>query len=133
MRMIKRELDLLEPHMAYLVGLLQTDGYHYQGTRNRGKLSLEANIQDVAIAETLATLLPVRSTLRYRTRTTSFQDGKYQYKYETFVWTISDWGFRDAISPFVPVGKKAETISPPDCPFSLEDYWRGVIDGDAAP
>lgn len=117
-------IDLTQPHMAYLLGLLQTDGHYYK-SGNKGKIILESNLKDVDIAHKLAKILPVKSTLKYRTRITNFSEDS-----STFVWSIYDKEFRDSFG-LLP-GAKSDSIEPPNEPYSEVDYWRGVIDGDGS-
>lgn len=119
------KIDFTVPEYAYLLGLLQTDGHYYTQSRNRGRITLEASIKDVGVAEKLANFIPVTSRITYRVRKTNFSE-----EHTSFVWSIYDREFREALN--LPPGRKSGLISPPDSPYSIYDYWRGVVDGDGS-
>lgn len=64
-----------------------------------------------------------------RTRNTNFKSN-----YNSCSLTIFDYEFRQAIKPYIPVGRKSNTISPPvNLPgYSEKDYIRGLIDSDGS-
>jgi len=120
--------DLAVPERAYLFGLLQTDGSHTQGTRNRGRIQLELAGSDAALLEQLVSLCPWHSTVRYRTRDTNFRAD-----YQSAVWTLSSWDARIELTDLgFPPGPKSHSASPPIVPHSERDYLRGLIDGDGS-
>ena len=51
-------LELTRPEHAYLYGFLQCDGHLTENTRNRGRLSVELSIRDVALLERFQELVP---------------------------------------------------------------------------
>jgi len=120
--------DLTIPERAYLFGLLQTDGSHWQGTRNRGRVQLELAAVDAELLEQLVILCPWPSSVRYRTRDTNFSRG-----YRSATWCLSSWDARTELTELgLPPGPKAQTVCPPPGPLSERDYLRGLIDGDGS-
>lgn len=121
-------IDLADPSHAYLFGLLQTDGSHYAGPGNKGKISIEVGVRDVALLHELQRIVPYYTSVRTRTRTTNFAD-----KYESATWTLCALEARQKLSALgLPAGRKSESIAPPTGDFSRADYLRGLIDGDGS-
>jgi hypothetical protein len=121
-------MDLNDPRHAYLYGFLQADGSLEEATRNRGKLRVEVAERDRGILEVFASLIPVRSTISTRTRTTNFKAG-----YSTAIWTVYDFGFRRMLQTLgLTPGRKSGVMDVPGVPFSQPDYFRGLIDADGA-
>ncbi|MBP5971723.1 hypothetical protein HW132_02985 [Brasilonema sp. CT11] len=122
------DINLENPHYAYLFGFIQTDGHLYNTTRNRGKLSIEVSKQDEDILWTFKSLIPFHSSIIERVRTTNFCSN-----YTSVVWRVYDKRFRDTLESWgLPNGSKSELIKPPSCSFSKADYFRGLIDGDGS-
>lgn len=122
------QLDLTIPEFAYMFGFLQADGHLYANTRNRGKLTLELQAQDVWLLEQFVKLVPFYSSLKFRTRQTNFRDS-----HTSAVWSIHDRSFREAlIARGFPVGKKSNILAIPDGEFSIVDYFRGIVDADGS-
>lgn len=120
--------DLTVPSHAYLFGLLQTDGSHYGGDRNRGKVVIELAGGDEHLLHQLVELCPWYSTVRTRRRDTNFKAD-----YETAIWTLHSWDARMELSALgLPTGRKAERIAPPMTEIAARDYVRGLIDGDGS-
>jgi len=62
---------LLRPDHAYVLGLLQTDGHHFSGTRGRGRVSLEMSARDADVLLPIQALFTCYSSVHTRTRTTN--------------------------------------------------------------
>jgi hypothetical protein len=120
--------DVTKPEIAYLIGLLQTDGSHYGDLDGKGKVTLEISARDEAVLPRLAALLPCYSSIRHRTRDTNFSK-----EYRTATLGFFDQATRRALATAgVPPGRKSRIITPPPIPFSKPDYVRGLLDGDGA-
>lgn len=120
--------DLTKPEHAYLFGLLQTDGHHTAGTRNRGRISIELKADDAAILHKLVGLVPWYSAVRYRTRDTNVGTG-----HRTATWTLSSWDARAELEALgLPSGPKSRSVAPPGLPYARRDDVRGLIDGDGS-
>lgn len=112
---------------SYIFGLLGTDGSLYLTDRNRGKVTLEVNIQDKDICEKLFHLIPNSSFIE-RERNTNFKEG-----YRSVVFSNSQLSFRQELIDFgFPIKDKTNTISIPTQEYSERDFWRGIIDGDGS-
>ena len=120
-------LDLTIPAHAYFFGFAQTDGSHYEGTRQRGRLTIELSERDEAVLHSFASLFGVYSRVSYRERITNFGP------HRAAVLTVCDLAFRrELVELGLPAGPKATTVAPPTTAFSLRDYLRGLIDGDGS-
>ncbi|WP_206340102.1 hypothetical protein [Blastococcus litoris] len=120
-------LDLTQPAHAYFFGFAQTDGSHYAGTRQRGRLTIELSECDDALLHTFTTLFDVHSRVSYRQRTTNFG------AHRSATWTLCDLAFRRELTELgLPPGRKAVTAAPPITAFSVRDYARGLVDGDGS-
>ncbi|WP_157124890.1 LAGLIDADG family homing endonuclease [Nocardia pseudovaccinii] len=121
-------LDPTIPAVAYIIGLLQTDGTHEGSLDGKGRVSLELAIRDEDVLPRIAEVLPCSSSIGHRTRATNFED-----HYQTATLRFYDQGVRRAIANLgVSVGKKTRTIRPPVAPFATADYLRGLLDGDGS-
>lgn len=120
------ELNLQNQEHAYLIGLLQTDGSHYESTRNRGKITLELGKKDSDIIEKLSILIGDDAKISQRIRNTN-----YSQDYESTLLTICNLNIRTQLKPYIPVGKKTDIICKPNNILE-SDYWRGIIDGDGS-
>ncbi len=67
-------LDLTRPEHAYLFGFLQCDGHLSKSARNRGRLSVELSVRDVALLERFQELVPYPTSITTRTRGTNFTE-----------------------------------------------------------
>jgi hypothetical protein len=121
--------DLTNPVVAYVVGLLQTDGHHDGDLDGKGKVTIELAARDAAVLTQIRDLLPCYSSVRYRTRTTNFS----RRDYVTATLSFFDQDTRRAlVGAGVPIGRKSAIIKPPSVPFSEPDYVRGLLDGDGS-
>lgn len=124
--MISTDFDLLVPEHAYIFGFLQADGHMSQTTRNRGRISLELSARDEKLIQDFHNILPIKSTIKYRTRNTNFKNN-----YSSVTLNIFDLKFRTKINKFgLPYGRKSNKIKIPTCNYCERDYWRGIIDAD---
>jgi hypothetical protein len=120
--------DKTRPEVAYLIGLLQTDGSHHGSLDAKGKVTLELAARDAAVLPRLAAVIPCYTSIRTRTRDTNFSKA-----YESATLGFYDQQARKAIAVLgVPPGRKSRTVAPPSQPFSKADYVRGVLDGDGS-
>lgn len=120
--------DTTQPEVAYLIGLLQTDGSHHGSLDAKGKVTLELASRDSGVLQSLAAVLPCYTSIRSRTRDTNFSKA-----YESTVLSFFDQATRRAIAAHgVPPGRKSRIVSPPPQPFSRADYVRGLLDGDGS-
>ncbi|MBS4102486.1 LAGLIDADG family homing endonuclease [Tsukamurella paurometabola] len=123
-------LDPTEPTVAYFLGLLHTDGTHDGDVAHKGRVTIELAERDVDILHALADALPLKTTIRTRTRVTNFTGGE---PYTCFSLSVFDQEFRRWLATMrMPPGRKATSIGPPLVDFSHRDYLRGIIDGDGS-
>ena len=121
-------INLDNPHYAYLFGFIHTDGHLYHHTRDRGRVSIEVNKKDEDILWAFKSLIPFNSSITERVRKTNFS-----LNYTSVIWRVYDKEFRDVLELWgLPSGRKSELIKPPSCTFSKVDYFRGLIDGDGS-
>ncbi|GEM33678.1 hypothetical protein NN3_46850 [Nocardia neocaledoniensis NBRC 108232] len=121
-------LDPAIPAVAYVIGLLQTDGSHEGSLDGKGRISLELAVRDENVLLQVADILPCYSSIGRRSRSTNFADHS-----ETATLRFYDRGTRQALANLgVPVGRKARHIEPPAQPFARADYLRGLLDGDGS-
>ncbi|RBY87305.1 hypothetical protein DQ244_18250 [Blastococcus sp. TBT05-19] len=117
----------MRPDHAYFFGFAQTDGNHYAGVGQKGRLSIELSRRDEGVLHAFTDLFDVRSRVSYRERTTNFGP------HHSATWTACDLGFRrELVELGLPTGRKSATVAPPAGPFSRRDYLRGLIDGDGS-
>ncbi|PRY62238.1 LAGLIDADG family homing endonuclease [Glycomyces artemisiae] len=120
--------DLTKPEIAYLIGLLQTDGSHHGSLDGKGKVVLELSARDESVLPRLASVLPCYSSIRRRTRDTNFSE-----RYESVALSFFDQEVRRALAATgVPPGRKSRTVAPPPPPIAAADYVRGLLDGDGS-
>lgn len=112
---------------SYLYGIFITDGNLWLSTRNRGKITLEVNINDESLLLKMAELIP-NSYVNYRVRDTNF---KKQYKSVIFS-NCNLWFRKIFIDSGFPIRDKTVLANTPQCEYSERDFWRGVIDGDGS-
>ena len=65
-------LDLERPDHAYFFGFAQTDGSHYAGSGQKGRLTIGLSSRDDGILQAFTRMLTVYSAIHYRDRTTNF-------------------------------------------------------------
>ncbi|MFI8363127.1 LAGLIDADG family homing endonuclease [Streptomyces sp. NPDC085612] len=123
-----RFMDLQDPRYAYMFGFLQADGHLSEQSRQRGRLTVELNVRDVALLHEFRRLTPYNSSVVERTRSTNFSSSS-----RTAVWAVSAHEARTVINELgVPYGRKSRIIAPPRTEFSRRDYVRGLIDADGS-
>ncbi|WP_307621833.1 hypothetical protein [Streptomyces sp. V3I7] len=121
-------MDLTVPEYAYMFGFLQADGHLYQGTGQKGRLSVEISARDIEILREFQKLTPYNSSITQRTRSTNFAE-----THTSAVWTLCSLEARTKLNELgLPYGRKSRTIAPPRGRFSQRDYLRGVIDADGS-
>ncbi|MDX2563992.1 hypothetical protein PV371_30685 [Streptomyces sp. TX20-6-3] len=121
-------MDLQDPEYAYMFGFLQADGHLSEQTRQRGKLTVEINVRDIAILREFQRLTPYNSRITERSRATNFSG-----KHHSATWSLCALEARTTLNQLgLPYGKKSRRITPPRVPFSRPDYLRGVIDADGS-
>ena len=120
-------VDLTRPDHAYFFGFAQTDGSLYAGTGQRGRLTIELSERDESVLHSFTTLFDVYSRVSYRERTTNFG------RHRSATWTACDLAFRtELVELGLPTGRKSATVAPPSGLFSVQDYLRGLVDGDGS-
>jgi len=123
-------LDLTKPDHSYLFGFLQGDGHLYRNKSRHGKgcLSLELMAGDQPLLRKFQAMFPFYSSVLTRTRDTNFRDN-----YEAATWSVSHRAFREELEELgLPVGRKSLRVKPPEVPYSMSDYLRGLIDADGS-
>ncbi|UTT57834.1 hypothetical protein [Cellulosimicrobium cellulans] len=120
--------DARRPEIAYLVGLLQTDGCHDGDPDRKGRIALELAVRDRDVLDGISSLLPCYSSVRLRHRTTNFSSDHVSATLGFFDQTAR----RELAALGVTPGRKSSTIGPPPAPFAEVDYTRGILDGDGS-
>ncbi|MGW6391386.1 hypothetical protein ACWFR1_12975 [Streptomyces sp. NPDC055103] len=121
-------MDLKDPRYAYMFGFLQADGHMAEGTRLRGRITVEINARDIQILREFQELTPYNSSITERTRSTNFSENHH-----SATWSLCALEARTTLNQLgLPYGKKSKKITPPRVPFSRRDYLRGVIDADGS-
>lgn len=120
------KINIMNPNMAYIIGLLQTDGSYYCQSRNRGRICIELKIGDIDILYKIKKILNCNSDVKKRTRDTNFSKN-----YTSCSFSIFSINIRKELSKYIPVGRKSEIVCMP-YGISEVDYWRGIIDGDGS-
>src|SRR5579862_9310689 len=122
-----KPLDVTCDFDAYFVGLLQTDGHVSVTSRNRSRIEIELKYSDAPLLIAVANLLPYKSSLRRRQRTTNFGAN------DSMTLSIHNRTLQQQLERLgVPPGRKSDRIAPPSVPFDELAYWRGIIDGDGS-
>ncbi|MFE4260488.1 hypothetical protein [Streptomyces sp. NPDC056883] len=123
-----RFMDLQDPRYAYMFGFLQADGHLSQQSRQRGRLTVELNVRDIALLHEFQQLTPYNSSVTERTRSTNFAASSH-----SAIWSTYSQEARTIVNELgIPYGRKSRTITPPRVDFSRPDYVRGVIDADGS-
>lgn len=121
-------MDLRIPEYAYMFGFLQADGHLYQGTGQKGRLTVELNAWDIDLLYRFKNLTPYNSSVTERTRSTNFAENHH-----SAVWTLCSLDARTKLNELgLPYGRKSRSIGPPLGDFSHRDYLRGIIDADGS-
>ncbi|MFJ5099185.1 hypothetical protein [Streptomyces sp. NPDC088557] len=121
-------MDLENPEYAYMFGFLQADGHLSEQTRQRGRLTVEIQVRDIAVLQEFQRLTPYNSSITERTRATNFSANHH-----SAVWRLHALEARTTLNRLgLPYGRKSKRITPPRVPFSRRDYLRGVIDADGS-
>ncbi|WP_323099198.1 LAGLIDADG family homing endonuclease [Intrasporangium sp. YIM S08009] len=122
-------LDPSRPAVAYLLGLLQTDGWHSGNVGAKGKVGIELQERDVEVLRQVRSVIPCRSFLQRRRRQTNFADDYVSYTLQFF-----DQATRVELAALgMTPGRKAYDLAPPDdVGLVHRDYLRGVLDGDGS-
>ncbi|MEU5283852.1 LAGLIDADG family homing endonuclease [Streptomyces sp. NPDC020755] len=121
-------MDLEHPDYAYMFGFLQADGHLAQGTGNKGRLTVEIGVRDIAVLREFQRLTPYNSSITERVRATNFS-----LEHHSATWTLCNQEARARINGLgLPYGRKSRKITPPRVEFSRRDYLRGVIDADGS-
>jgi hypothetical protein len=124
------QINVTEPSISYLLGLLHTDGSHHGDIDHKGRVTLELSVRDSDVLRTLVDVIPFKTTLRSRTRVTNFSGGK---PYTCSTLCVFDREFRRWLATArMPPGRKSLTVGPPVGPFCHRSYLRGIIDGDGS-
>jgi len=110
-------------------GFLQADGTHTAGPGRKGRVSVEIKADDVQLLRDMQQVLPWRSSITFRTRTTNFSSSACRYA--TLNMCMLE-GRTRLLELGLPVGRKSAIIAPPVEPFSHSDYLRGLIDADGS-
>lgn len=123
----KEENYLNKNEMSYVLGIIFTDGTLCEFSRNRGKIVIELKEEDSDILYKIKNLLPCNSSIRTRIRNTNFAQN-----YTSVILSIYDLEFRNLMKEYgLVVGKKSDIINIPD-EIIIEDFLRGIIDGDGS-
>jgi len=125
----KALFDLADPASAYVFGFLQADGTHTAGPGRKGRVSVEIKADDVQLLRDMQQVLPWRSSITFRTRTTNFSSSACRHAVLNMCMLE---GRTRLLELGLPVGRKSAIIAPPAEPFSHSDYLRGIIDADGS-
>nr|WP_202540312.1 hypothetical protein [Streptomyces sp. SID4937] len=121
-------MDLEDPRYAYMFGFLQADGHLAPGTGQKGCLSVEISVRDIAILREFQRLTPYNSSITERVRSTNYAE-----QHHSAIWTLCDLEARTRVNSLgLPYGRKSKRITPPRVEFSRRDYLRGIIDADGS-
>ncbi|MEU1365837.1 hypothetical protein ABZ454_06850 [Streptomyces sp. NPDC005803] len=121
-------IDLTDPEYSYMFGFVQADGHLSAGSGQKGRLTVEINVRDVAILREFQRLTPYHSSITERIRATNFAD-----RHHSAIWSLCSLEARSLINELgIPYGRKSRRITPPRVDFSARDYLRGVIDADGS-
>ena len=125
-------ISIDDADFAYFVGLVQTDGSFEEGTRNRGKISIELSEIDKESLERIRDAIlecNINATLRSRVRDTNFKK-----ETKTYILSIYDFEFRTYMKKYIPVGRKSDIIMQPQDikKENIKHYIRGIVGGDGS-
>lgn len=124
-----KHINLEIPEHSYFFGFAQADGSLTASSRNRGKLQIELNENDLQLLKSFRNMfVPLYSSISQRQRDTNFKKN-----HKSYVWAIFNLEFRREINSLgLPYGKKSEIIASPSVDFCERDYIRGLVDGDGS-
>src|SRR5690348_16046030 len=125
----KALFDLADPASAYVFGFLQADGTHTAGPGRKGRVSVEIKADDVQLLRDIQQVLPWRTSISFRARTTNFSSSACSHAVLNMCMLE---GRTRLLELGLPVGRKSAIIAPPTEPFSHSDYLRGIIDADGS-
>lgn len=112
---------------SYLYGLILTDGSLYLQSRNRGRIAIELQASDIDLLYQLQQQIP-HSSIHTRTRDTNFKKN-----YQSVIFTNYQKEFRDRFINYgIPLKNKKTIGTVPMVPYSINDFWRGVYDGNGS-
>lgn len=122
-------LNVSDPTVAYLLGLLHTDGSHYGDVNGKGKVTIELAVRDIDVLKAVQPVIPCYSSINLRTRTTNFATN-----YSTATLAFFDQEVRQQLATLgMPPGRKSQTVVPPQLhPVLQVPYLRGLLDGDGS-
>lgn len=121
-------LDLMRDYDSYLFGFILADGSLYFNTRNRGKVTIELNIDDTDIIEKIYNNFYGKSSISTRERVTNFKK-----KHKSIAWRCYQKDFRDELLDLgMPRTNKTQLAKVPSCKYNKGAFWRGYIDGDGS-
>ncbi|GAA2501146.1 LAGLIDADG family homing endonuclease [Terrabacter carboxydivorans] len=122
-------IDPSRPEVSYVLGLLHTDGWHSGRIDAKGKVGIELHQRDVEVLRQVRDVIPCRTSLVRRQRSTNFADDYVSYTLQFF-----DQAIRAELAALgMPPGRKAYDLSPPaGVGLVVRDYLRGVLDGDGS-
>lgn len=115
---------LSKEQISYLIGFLHSDGHLYENTRNRGKISVELNINDIDILTKIKNL--IGGKIRERKRNTNFG---FNHSAIIEIYSLEIRNFLKKKGMII--GKKSEIVSIPKN-ISVRHYLRGFVDGDGS-
>jgi hypothetical protein len=116
-------MNATNEELSYIIGFLHGDGSYSTYSRNRGKISVELSKRDADILDKIQAII-IEGKRSGRTRNTNFKKD-----YISSIFTIHKKEIRDMLD--LPVGKKCETISPPEW-IDERHYIRGLCDADGS-
>jgi hypothetical protein len=121
-------IDLTKPFWSYVFAFFQADGHLRQGTRRRGRLSVEIQLRDKPMLEAIQKGISCNSSIYMRTR-----DTNYKKDYTSCCLNIYDLAFRQSLIALgLPTGRKSISIGLPSSDYLERDYWRGWVDADGS-
>ncbi|MGW4039311.1 hypothetical protein ACWEIM_24045 [Streptomyces sp. NPDC004778] len=86
-------MDLQRPDYAYMFGFLQADGHLAQGTGNKGRLTVEISVRDIAVLHAFQRLTPYNTSITERVRATNFSE-----EHHSAIWTLCDQEARATVN-----------------------------------
>lgn len=115
-------MNIKEDKIAYIVGLMLTDGWSYTKGNYR-EYSIELKKEDEDILLEIAK--DFDCTISHRKRDTNFKK-----EHESTVLYIKDKELKDILNIYIPKENKTFTATIPEKYFTSPAFWRGMLDGD---